>query len=290
MAAPSPATPPMAAPSPSAVTAGAGVEPRARFRDLLAAEWIKLWSLPSTRWLLGLGVLVLIGLATQSSLDTYRNWPEFGPQQRAHYDPMSEALSGAGVSLLMIGAGSVGALAIVGEYASGLIRTTLTAVPRRHPVVAAKVAVLAVVMLAVGTVVSLGTFGVSQAVLSGRGIGLAVDDPGVARVLLANALLAPVSALVGLGIGALLRHTAGAVVTACAVLVVLPGFFKPSVHQWANEVYNLFPFYDWRSCLSMLSPRENAALPTVADSWLAFALWPLVAVIVTVVVVRRRDV
>ncbi|MFE2329109.1 ABC transporter permease subunit [Streptomyces sp. NPDC059385] len=284
------ATPPTASRPALTVLPTSSAEPRARFRDLFAAEWIKLWSLPSTRRLLGLGALVLIALAVQSSLDTYRNWPDFGPQERSHYDPMSEALSGAGVSLLMIGTGTVGALSIVGEYASGLIRTTLTAVPGRHPVVAAKVAVLAAVMLAVGTAVSLGTFGVSQAILSGRGIGLGVGDPGVARVLVANALLAPVSALVGLGIGALLRHTAGAVVTACGVLVVVPGFFKPSVHQWANAVYNLFPFYDWRGCLSMLHPRESEALPTVADSWLAFTLWPVLAVAVTVIVVRRRDV
>lgn len=57
----------------------APAEPRVRWRGLLAAEWIKLWSLRSTRWVLGLGVLILIALAVQSSLDTYDNWPDFGP-------------------------------------------------------------------------------------------------------------------------------------------------------------------------------------------------------------------
>ncbi|MBT2489471.1 ABC transporter permease subunit [Streptomyces sp. ISL-96] len=266
------------------------VEPRARMKDLIAAEWIKLWSLRSTYWVLGLGVLVLIGLAVQSSLDTYGNWQDFGPQEKSHYDPMTEALSGVGVALLMIGAGSVGALTIVGEYASGLIRTTLTAVPARHRVVVAKAVVVAGVMLTVGVVVSVGTFSASQAILSGRGIGLSMGEPGVPRVLVANALLAPVAALVGMGIGAVLRHTATTVVTACGVLVVLPGFFKPSVHQWANDMYGMFPYYAWRTCLSQLQPRTGSALPTVAESWTAFALWPLAAIALTVLAVRWRDV
>ncbi|MFB6564583.1 MULTISPECIES: ABC transporter permease subunit [unclassified Streptomyces] len=268
----------------------APAEPRVRWRDLLAAEWIKLWSLRSTRWVLGLGVLILIALAVQSSLDTYDNWPDFDPRERSHYDPMSEALSGAGVALLMIGAGTVGALTIVGEYASGLIRTTFTAVPARSRVVLAKAAVVAAVMLAVGMAVSFSTFVVSQAVLSGRGIGISLGEPGVPGILAANAALAPVSALVGMGVGALMRHTALSVVSACGVLVVLPGFFKPTVHQWANELFGYFPYYSWRNCLSQLHPQEVAALPSAAEAWTGFALWPLLSVALTLVVVRRRDV
>ncbi|MCX4546461.1 ABC transporter permease subunit [Streptomyces sp. NBC_01565] len=267
-----------------------GDGPRVRWRDLVAAEWIKLWSLRSTRWVLSLGMLILLGLALQSSLDTYDSWPDYGPVQRSHYDPVTEALSGAGVALLMIGAGTVGALSIVGEYASGLIRATLTAVPARHRVVLAKAVVLTGVMCGVGAFVSLGTFTLSQAVLSGRGIGLSVSDPGVPGVLAANAALAPVSALVGLGIGALLRHTAMSVVTTCGLLVVLPGFFKPTVHQWANELFGYFPYYAWRGTLSQLHPRTGDALPTAAEAWAGFGLWPVLAVILAVLIVRRRDV
>lgn len=267
-----------------------GDGPPVRWRDLVAAEWIKLWSLRSTRWVLGLGVLILLGLALQSSLDTYEQWPEYGPIQRSHYDPMTEAMSGAGVALLMIGAGTVGVLSIVGEYASGLIRATLTAVPARHRVVLTKAVLLAGVMSGVGAFVSLGTFLLSQAVLSGRGIGLSVGDPGVPGVLAANAVLAPVSALVGLGAGALLRHAAMSVVTTCGLLVVLPGFFKPTVYRWANELFGYFPYYAWRGTLSQLHPRTGDALPTAAEAWTGFGLWPVLAVMLAVLVVHRRDV
>ncbi|MER6944158.1 hypothetical protein ABT294_09060 [Nonomuraea sp. NPDC000554] len=264
--------------------------PHARFRDLLAAEWIKLWSLRSTAWLLGVGTLVMIGLAAQKSIDTYNSWPTFPPREKAMYNPMTDALSGLTAAFLVMGAGSVGALAIAGEYASGLIRTTFAAVPARHRVVVAKVCVVAGVMLATGAVIAVATFGVSQAILSGRDAGVSIGDPGVLRALTANALLAPVSALVGMGIGALLRHTAATIVTVIAVLVVLPTAFKPTVHQWANELYALFPFYVWRNCLSLTHPRVDPALPTVTGSWIVFALWPLAGALLTLIVLYRRDV
>lgn len=263
---------------------------RARFRDLLAAEWIKLWSLRSTSWLLGLGTLTMIGIAAQSSIDAALSWPTFTPMEQARFDPLAEAISTVTAVFVMIGAGSVGALTIAGEYATGLIRTTLTALPARHRVVAAKVTVVAGVMLATGTVITLSTYGISQAILSGHGATAALGDPGVLRVLTANALLAPVSALTGMGLGALLRHTAATIVTVCAVLVVLPASFKPTVHQWANDLYATFPFYVWRTCLSLTHPRDSPALPTITGSWIVFALWPLTAVALTLLVVHRRDV
>ncbi|WP_067133711.1 ABC transporter permease subunit [Microtetraspora malaysiensis] len=262
----------------------------ARFRDLLAAEWIKLWSLRSTSWLIGLGTLAIVGFAANSSLDAYNSWPDFTEMEKARFTPLNEAFSALAASMLVIGAGSLGALTIVGEYTTGLIRTTLAAVPARHRVVAAKLTVTAAVTLATGTLISAGTFGVSQAILSGRGVAASLGDPGVLRVLAANALLAPVSALVGMGIGALVRHTAAAVVTVCAALVIVPTFFKPTVHQWQNDLFALVPFYVWRNCLHLPQLRDDPALPTVAGSWAVFALWPLAAAVATLIVVQRRDV
>jgi ABC-2 type transport system permease protein len=264
--------------------------PRVRFGDVVAAEWIKLWSLRSTRWVLGVGTLAMIANAVYGSVDTYLGWPTFTPREQAMYDPMAEVLNGATATLLMVGAGSVGALTVVGEYATGLIRTTLTAVPARHRVVAAKLAVVAGVMLALGALIALTSFGTSQAILSGRRIDVSLTDPGVLRVLAADALLAPVSALVGMALGALLRHTAGTIVAVCAVLVVVPSFFKPNVHQWVNDLYATVPLYVWRNCLSRLRPRDVDALPTIPGSWAVFALWPLVAALITLLVVHRRDV
>ncbi|MEV5571141.1 ABC transporter permease subunit [Spirillospora sp. NPDC052269] len=244
----------------------------------------------STRWVLGVGVVLLVLATVQKSTNAYDVWPAFTPREREHFDPMTTAFSQISGALLVVGSGVVGALALVGEYASGLIRTTFSAVPARHRVILAKVTVVTAVMLAVGAVVSLSTFAVSQAILSGRGIALSVDAPGVPRVLVANALLATLSALVGMGIGALLRHTAGTVVAVIVLMVILPMSFKPTVHQWANDLYKCFPMYDWAQALALRHPRSDPALPTATDAWAAFAGWALASVAVAVAVVRRRDV
>ncbi|MFC3986580.1 hypothetical protein [Streptosporangium jomthongense] len=258
-----------------------------RFGDLLAAEWIKFWTLRSTRWLLGLGTLAVVAFAVRNSLEAYQDWPGFPAMEKARFSPLTEAFSGLSATMVMIGAGSLGALAIVGEYATGLIRITLNAVPARHRVVAAKLVVVGGVMLAVGVFVSATTFGASQAILSGRGVAVSLGDPGVLRVLAANALLAPVSGVVGMGVGALLRHTAGAVVAVCAVLVIVPTFFRPTVHQWLNDLYALVPFYVWRTCLGLPQLRDDPALPTVTGSWAVFAAWPLIAAVLALLAVRR---
>jgi ABC-2 type transport system permease protein len=263
---------------------------RARFRDLLTAEWIKLWSLRSTYWVLGLGTLLMIAGAVQGSTSTYNEWPTWTPFMKAHFYPTNDAFGVFAAFLVMIGAGSLGALTIVGEYSSGLIRTTFAAVPDRRRVVAAKVAVVAVVMLAVGILIATATFGVSQAILSGRHAGVSIGHPGIPRVVMANALLAPVSALVGMAFGALIRHTAATIVTVCLVLVVLPSAFNMNVHHWADDMYNAFPFYVWTNCLRMPHPINRPYFPTVTGSWIVFAAWPLVAAIVTGIVVNRRDV
>ncbi len=111
---------------------------RARFGDLCAAEWIKLWSLRSTPIMLGVGVTLALYLAGRNSAGgTMLPSGLKGP-----VDPNHAAFDGPSWVLAMIGAGMTGALALVGEHTSGLIRTTLLAVPRRRQVVVAKAAVV----------------------------------------------------------------------------------------------------------------------------------------------------
>lgn len=196
--------------------ATAVAEPPARFRDLLASEWIKTRSLRSTPWTIALTVLFVIGSAAVATLAD--SAARSGPADFLPYD----AYPPAGYWTLILVAGSTGALTMVSEYSSGLIRTTTVAVPARGSVVLAKAAVTAALWTAVGTVISTGSFLVSQAILSERHGGVPLTHPGVFRALVASALLAPVCALIGLGLGALLRHSAATMVTIVLTLLMLP--------------------------------------------------------------------
>ncbi|GGM38216.1 hypothetical protein GCM10011608_23620 [Micromonospora sonchi] len=127
-------------------------------------------------------------------------------------------------------------MTIVGEYGNGLIRASFAAVPARRSVVAAKAVVLAGVMLALGTLTAASSFGVSQTILADRDAHWALGDPGVLRALAATALLAPVCALIGMGLGALIRHTPASVGAALAVLVLLPMAVDSDRIRWVAEV------------------------------------------------------
>ncbi|MGW8883781.1 ABC transporter permease [Streptomyces sp. NPDC055749] len=274
----------------------------ARFRDLLTAEWIKLWSLRSTYWVLGIGSLAVIGINANSALsnaDRLAHQPELPPapppgfpaKPAMLFDPMSAAFVDPAWQLLMVIAGTFGALVVSGDYTTGLIRTTFAAVPARRAVMAAKAVLLAAVMLVLGTVVAGTSFGVTQAILQDHH-GMSIGSPGALRAVAASALLAPVCALVGMAFGALVRHAAGSVAAVVGVLLLLPALFRGDTYRWVTEIGNAMPLTAWEALVR--NPARDHIVEkypvTVAEAWIVFGAWSLVAVVVAVTVVHRRDV
>jgi hypothetical protein len=271
----------LASVSPATHVAG----PPARFRDLLASEWIKMRSLRSTPWTIGLTVLFVVGSAAVATL--VDKAAGSGPADFLPFD----AYPAAGYWTLMLVAGSMGALTVVSEYSSGLIRTTTVAVPARGSVVLAKAAVTAALWTAVGTAASTGSFLVSQAILDGHHAGVPITHPGVFRALVASALLAPVCALVGLGLGVLLRHAAGTMVTSVFTLLMLPTMFSES-NRWSADIKHALVSAAWNRLVQPWGPEPGSLgyTATVPGSWIVYTLWPLITVTLAVLVVRRRDV
>ncbi|MFI6078478.1 ABC transporter permease [Actinoplanes sp. NPDC051343] len=259
------------------------------FRDLVAAEWIKFWSLRSTPWACGLAVLFFIGAAINSATDRLHYVNPADRWWATHYDPLWDAFPSVGVSVLVLITGSLGALMLAGEYGTGLMRTTLAAVPARRSVIAAKAAVLAPVMLGVGLAAGGLAFWSSQAILSSKHSGISIGHPGALRALLGFALYVPVSALIGLGIAALIRHTAGSVLATVGVLLLLPLLIDSSVHRWTADLHNALP----GTALSRLSTLNGYEYghypPTLTGSWVVYAAWSFAAILAAVIVVKRRD-
>ncbi|MGC5018118.1 ABC transporter permease subunit [Micromonospora sp. DT47] len=270
------------------------VAPRARFRDLLAAEWIKLWSLRSTRWSLPLVLLLVAAVSANAALADHRNWPTYSAERRELfrlYGAFRDAFPEAGYLFFILVTTTVGAMTVVGEYQTGLIRTTFATVPARRSVVAAKAVVLSAVMLILGALTAAASSGVSQAILSGRDANWSVTDAGVPRALAATALLAPVCALIGMGLGALLRHTAAAVGAAMSVLVVLPLVVDSNRYRWVAELHNALPTTAWLRLIEV-HPDTFMVDPfpaTVSGSWTVYAAWPLVTTVVALTAVHHRE-
>ncbi|MFD7904798.1 ABC transporter permease [Kitasatospora sp. NPDC059747] len=272
-----------------AMTATTTAPGRARFRDLLAAEWIKFWSLRSTPWVLLLGAAVVVLAAVKNATYTYDHF-EPGPTASYHQAALDSAFSAVGADVVMLVGGGLGAFVVVCEYASGLIRASLAAVPDRRALLLAKAAVLTGVMLGWGAAVSGTAFGVAQAIIGGRGIGLPITDPGAFRFVAAAALFAPVCALVGLCLGVLIRHTAASVVSTILVLFFVPSFFTDTYH-WSADVAHALPFTAWRRLaqVDLTNQRVSPYPATVASGWITFAVWSVAAVAIAALTIRRRD-
>ncbi|MFI2611694.1 ABC transporter permease [Kitasatospora sp. NPDC018619] len=274
----------------------ASAEPAPRFRDLLAAEWIKLRSLRSTSWVLALASLaaVVVNLnAVHTDLPYIDHPPAPVPGRPPYvYDPLFHGLGSIAGDVMAVAAGSLGAITVFGEYTTGLVRTTFAAVPDRRGVVAAKVLLVGGITALAGLVVSAASFFGTNAMLASRHVGLSVTDEGCLRAVLAYAAVVPVCALLGMALGAVLRHATASIVSLVMLLLVLPMMFGGDRYRWLKEIGTHLPTATVQRLV--LNPNSSATMgkyaPSVLDSWITMGVWGAVSVVVTVVVVRRRDV
>lgn len=184
-------------------------------------EWIKLRSLWSTAWIFAIFAVSMVGLAILAP--GFQNQHNLSPAELAAYDPTQAGFQGLLIGVPAIGI--LGVLAITGEFSSGLIRTTLAAVPSRPRVLAAKAAVVAAVTLLAGEVLAFAAFFAGEAALAAFDSYKPhawLGQAGVARAVLMGGAIPCLFALIGLGLGALVRHTAVAVSLVFGVLFVLP--------------------------------------------------------------------
>jgi len=187
-------------------------------RRLLQSEWIKLRSLRSSYLIVAIALSLGLGIGVLDLISIVHNWTTLGAADSAAFDPVADSFSGFEFAELAFGA--LGVLAITSEYATGTIGPTLTAVPQRGRVYVAKAVVLAMVALGVCEFAAFTASGLGQAVLSQRHLNVAIADPHVPRAVMCAGLYMAVITMVGFGLGAIIRHTAGAL-TAMVGLVFL---------------------------------------------------------------------
>ena len=183
---------------------------------VVRSEWTKFRSLRSTVYTLLIAVVVMIGLGALIAAITANQPGGLEPGQSG----ISTSLSGLFFAQLAIGV--LGVLLITGEYSTGMIRSSLTVVPRRLPMLWGKLAVFAGVVLLTMLVASFAAFFIGQAVLSGNNLDASLSDPGALRAVVGAALYVTVAGIIALALGALLRNTAASITTFVAVFFVVP--------------------------------------------------------------------
>ncbi len=249
------------------------------------SEWTKLRSLRSTRWSLFVGTLLGIGFPLLFAAVLNARWPHLSLAERAHRQPLDVALSGVNVAQLAIGV--LGVLVITGEYSTGMIRATFIAVPRRLPVLWAKAGVFGAVTLALMVPAVLIAFFASQAILDQRPIlQIAFSHPGVARSVLGGAVYLTLIGIFALGLGAIIRSTAGGIAIFAAILFVIPPLLNILPASWNNAISPYLPSNAGRAIFSLthgsdlLAPGPGLAL---------FCGYVALTIAIAAVLMVRRD-
>ncbi|MET1018034.1 MAG: ABC transporter permease, partial [Leifsonia flava] len=192
-------------------TDSAASEPRIRLSaaGILRSEWIKLISLRSTVWSYAVLVLLSLGLAALMAATLA---PETGAAipDEVQVGFISQ-VSSFPVVLGQLIVAVLGVLLISGEYGTGMIRSTFSAVPRRLPVLWAKSAVLFVSTFVVGLVATVGSYLVASPILAASGVSAPITDPDVLRAIVGGALYLSLVALFALGVGTIVRSSAGGI-------------------------------------------------------------------------------
>ncbi len=257
-------------------------------RRVIRSEWIKLRSVRS--WLIMIAgaaaVLVAFGALAASvasgAVTTQNGARPAGPFNGT--DPT--ALSLAGVTLAQLIIGILGVLVISNEFASGSIRSTFAAVPRRLPVLWAKALVLAAVLAVVMVIAAVVAFTVGQLIL-GDGNNTTLSADGVLRAVVGSGLYLAGIGVMGIAVGALLRNTAGAIAVVVAALLIIPGLIRIVLpDSWSDAIAPYLPsnagsaFSSVSGSTTLLSPVAGAAV---------FVGWLIVVLAAAAVLIRRRD-
>jgi len=293
----------------------------AGLRGVIASEFTKIRSVRSTYWtiaalfIVGVGIAALIG---------------FGIANNIHNQPWNKAGTDGTQSILtpflFIGQliiAVIGAMVITSEYSTGMIRTSLTAIPRRGTVYLGKLIVLTTVTLVVSLVTSFIAFFVGSATLSGSGVAGSLfhnvtipanvnmspgpNGPGngppsytfvgtdvitsghVLMAIIGSALFVTVVALIAFGLGAIIRHTAGAISSVFGLLFVLSIIIQVLPNTWRWDIMRFFPDAAGRVLSVTLPGQQNPHLWSTWPQFLVTVIWMVVFVGVGGYLFRKRD-
>jgi ABC-2 type transport system permease protein len=259
---------------------------RAGFLGTVKSEWVKIRSVRSTYWTLFALIVVCVGIGalfswgqTERLLSLAQGVTLRGghlppgiakqvlAQREAEVRSNAVAISLFGLLLGQLIIVVLGALTITSEYSTGMIRTSLSSMPRRGTLFAAKGVVFGAVALVTGLVTSFLAFFVGQAILSSQHVNVTLGHSGVLREVIGGGLFLAVTGLLSFGIGAMLRHSAGAIASGIGlmfVLMILTNFlpgppsgwfgqadidkwipFFAGAHIWQHQLVGINPFSVW---------------------------------------------
>ena len=274
--------------------------PGVNFGRVLKSEWIKVTTVPSTVILIISTVVVMVGLAalfawalstSAEAIQSAEVPPEFqgpteGPDSLAG-QALTTPSSGLVFGQLLIA--SLAVVLIASEWTTGMIRSTMVAVPKRIPALLAKTVIVAVVAFVVGFASALISYLVAQPILRGQDLDFALTDDGVLASIVNTGTFLALVAVISMSIGILLRNTAGGVVTAVGIFFVLPIIVQliSGLADWIPDAARFLPG-DAGTQMVAVMVEEDAL--TQWQGGLVMGAWALVLLVIALAVAKKRDV
>jgi hypothetical protein len=253
--------------------------------DVLRSEFTKLRSVRSTYWSTLIAIIIGIGLSAAIAAAVGSGFNNMSVSDQRTFDPVSNSLNGLGFAQLAFGV--IAIMSFTSEYSSGSIRTTIAAVPQRRYVVIAKAVWVALLSGVVSIGISFGAFFAGQAVLSHYGLNVSIHYPGAIRAVFGGGLYMAGLSLFALGLGAIIRHTAGAITTLVALMFILPGPLSALPDNWQHNLVRYLPAEAGTAIGNVVS------VPTSLPPWrgyLLFVAWCMLALGIGTYLLRTRDV
>jgi ABC-2 type transport system permease protein len=254
--------------------------------NILRSEWTKLWSLRSTRWSMLAAVVAQAALGVLVAAVQMNRWTHLSLHDRLTYDSIDTGVGGYHLAQLAIGV--LGVMIITGEYSTGMIKSTFMAVPKRLPVLWAKIAVFSAVTFVLMLVSSVVSFFAVQAIVTQHHVQHSIGDPHALRAVVGTALFLTVLGVLSTGIGALIRNTAGGIAFFVFLIFVLPGLTSILPASTSDAINPYLPLNAGFTVATSTFDQGSHHL----SNWGGFALfcgYAAVAVIAAAIGLQRRD-
>jgi ABC-2 type transport system permease protein len=255
------------------------------FPRVLHAEWIKLWSLRSTYWTVLATLAAMVLIAVMLGVASLVEEGAVGPD--------GQMAIGMGYSFAQVVVAVLGVLTITGEYTTGMIRSTLAAVPTRLPALVAKAVLVAGVGFVLGVAGVVLSYLVSYPLLGADGAA-SLSDPEVQRIFWGSGLYLAGVGLLGLAVGAIIRHTAGAITLVLGVLLLLSTMWQllMMTSDWFTRSYPYLPSTAGERIASPEVSSMVADAPQALAPWTGYGVfmaYVAVTLLIAAVLLRRRD-
>jgi ABC-2 type transport system permease protein len=254
------------------------------FGGSLRSEWIKLRTVRSTIWSYATVIVISLGMAALMSLALNLGGSEVPTGRHAAFLAQAGTF---GVFFSQLVVAVLGVLAISGEYSTGMIRSSLTAVPKRLPMLAAKAVILFLCTFVVGAISTFASALVATPILAGQGITASFADPDLFLPLLGGALYLALVAVFSLGVGAILRSSAGGIAAALGIVLLLPIVLMMIPADWAADVQ---PYLLSNAGLAIFG--LSVFVPITLEVWqniLVTVAWVVAALAAAAVLLKCRD-